>query len=319
MTLLLVMGGIAGTGHAQQVLSAQSGTIHYTEGKVYVDGRELEVKKSQFATLHPGQELRADDGRAELLLTPGVFLRVTDHSAVRMIDNRLTDTRIEVLEGSILAECDALLKDNTVTLLYSGNSIRLVKHGLYRVDTHPAELRVFDGEAVVESASDQLTVKRGKETSLDSVLVAEKFNRKALDGFDLWDQNRSMKLAYASAGATQSMLNNNYKWNQSGWYFDPYLDYFTFVPYGASVFSPFGWQFWSPAAMAVYYVPGQSWNSGGSAGSVNSSGSTNNSAATSSTRSAVTDRPGSAGSGGLGGAGHATVGAGHAGGFGGRR
>ena len=42
----------------------------------------------------------------------------------------------------------------------------------------PARLRVYDGEAVVPDASGQLTVKSGKQTNLDGVLLAESFDRK---------------------------------------------------------------------------------------------------------------------------------------------
>lgn len=267
-SLVLALGGIAGVSYGQQVLSAQSGTVHYTEGTVYLEGRELHPKNGQFATLRPGQELRTESGRAEVLLTPGAFLRVSDHSAVRMIDNRLSDTRIEVLEGSVIAECDALLKDNAITLLYSGNTIQLAKHGLYRIDTVPAQLLVYDGEAIVQSSNGELTLKRGKETPLNGVLLAEKFNRKLGDSFDVWDANRSAFLASASVGASQSLLNSNSKWNTSGWYWNSYYALFTFVPGGGSVYSPFGWQFWSPNAMSYYYVPnrGSSGNGGQNTG-----------------------------------------------------
>ncbi len=270
-SLFLALGGVAGISYGQQVLSAQSGTVHFTEGPVYVEGRQIHPKFGQFPTLRPGEELRTEDGRAEVLLTPGAFLRVAAHSAVRMVDNRLSDTRVEVLEGSVIVECDALLKDNAVTLLYAGNTIRLEKHGLYRVDAVPAQMRVYDGEAVVESASGDVTLKRGKEIPLTGVLIAEKFNRKVGDSFDLWDADRSALLANASVSASQSLLNNKSSWNASGWAYSPYYDTFTFVPGGGSlIFSPFGYQFWSPAAMAIYYVP----NSGYRGSSASSGGST---------------------------------------------
>jgi hypothetical protein len=289
-SLILALGGVGGICYGQQVLSAQSGTVHYSEGPVYVDGREIHPKNGQFATLRPGEELRTEAGRAEVLLTPGAFLRVSDHSAVRMIDSRLSNTLIEVLEGSVIVECDALLKDNAIALLYAGNTIRLEKHGLYRVDTVPAELRVYDGVAVVESASGQLTLKRGKETALNGLLLAEKFDRKRGDSFDLWDANRSVFVTNASLNASQSLLNSHSSWRTSGWAWSPYYDMYTFVPGGGSlIFSPFGYQFWSPAIVSVYYVPnggsygnrGASSNGGGStitsgiaSGSGNSGGRT---------------------------------------------
>jgi len=272
-SLFLALGGIAGVSHAQQVLSAQSGTVHYTEGVVYLDGREIHPRNGQFATLKPGQELRTEGGRAEVLLTPGAFLRVADHSAVRMIDNRLSDTRVEVLEGTAIAECDALLKYNAITLLYAGNTIGIVKHGLYRIDTTaPAQLRVYDGEAIVESANGELTLKRGKETALNGALIAEKFNRKRGDGFDLWGSDRSALLAAASVNASQSMLNSQTPWTASGWAWSPAYNMFTFMPLDGTIFSPFGLQFWSPSMMSVYYVPYGSNRGWGGSGSTSASG-----------------------------------------------
>jgi hypothetical protein len=311
-SLLLALGGITAVSYGQQVLSAQSGTVHYTEGTVNLDGRELHPKNGQFATLKPGEELRTENGRAEILLTPGAFLRVGDHSAVRMIDNHLADTRIEVLEGSVVAECDALLKDNAITLLYGGNTIQLAKHGLYRVDTAPEQLRVYDGEAIVETASDELTVKRGKETALDGVLLAEKFNRKLGDGLLAWDADRSALLAAASANASQSLLNNNTSWSGGGWGWSPYYGTYTFVPGGgALIYSPFGMQFWSPIMMSYYYTPNY-----GYSGGQNTSGSTTTSGAPVSAHSGGAPSFGSSGgsshgSGGFAGGGGAPAGGGH--------
>ena len=45
---------------------------------------------------------------AEILLTPGVFLRVAENSSIKMISSRLIDTRVDLLSGSILIECAEL-------------------------------------------------------------------------------------------------------------------------------------------------------------------------------------------------------------------
>src|ERR1700744_75174 len=156
----LLAGGLAsGGGFAQhQIISAQSGTVQYVEGTVYAAGQRVERKFGQFPSLRPGDELRTDDGRAEVLLTPGAFLRLDDHTSIQMISNHLTDTRVEVVKGSVMVECDELLKDNAVALVYQGDTIQLEKHGLYRLETQPAEFRVYEGEAMVQSASGQLHV-----------------------------------------------------------------------------------------------------------------------------------------------------------------
>src|ERR1700680_5108480 len=108
----LAIGAIAASGgFAQSVISAHSGVIHYTEGKVSVDDKVFEQKTAEFAELKEKSVLKTEEGRAELLLTPGVFLRVGENSAVRMLSNHLSDTRVEVLNGEALIECDQLLPD----------------------------------------------------------------------------------------------------------------------------------------------------------------------------------------------------------------
>src|SRR5271154_4159805 len=128
---------------AQQMISLHSGLIHYTEGTVTVDGQQVENKNSEFSSLQKGQELRTGEGRAELLLTPGAFLRVGENSAVRMISNALTDTQLEVLEGSALVEVTELGKDNAIAVSLHGAVLHVEKAGLFRVDANPGRFRVY--------------------------------------------------------------------------------------------------------------------------------------------------------------------------------
>ncbi len=55
----------------QSVISAHSGVIQYVEGQVTLDGTQLEQKFAEFPDVKVGQTLAAQDGRAEILLTPG--------------------------------------------------------------------------------------------------------------------------------------------------------------------------------------------------------------------------------------------------------
>src|SRR5271163_385462 len=89
----------AATLWAQQMISVRSGLVHYTEGSVTVDGKQVENKNSEFSSLLANQELRTGEGRAELLLTPGAFLRVSENSTVRMVSTDLSNTQVEVLDG----------------------------------------------------------------------------------------------------------------------------------------------------------------------------------------------------------------------------
>ena len=76
LTLAILMAGAAAVGvsHAQQVVSAHAGVVHYTEGKVFVGDQAVQRKFGVFPDLQVGEELRTEaDGRAEILLTPGAF------------------------------------------------------------------------------------------------------------------------------------------------------------------------------------------------------------------------------------------------------
>src|ERR1700733_11436545 len=77
--------------------SAVPGTLNYVEGQVAVAGQTVTSHSVGSVQLEPNQVLETGQGRAELLLTPGVFLRVGDNSAVRLISPGLADTRVEVL------------------------------------------------------------------------------------------------------------------------------------------------------------------------------------------------------------------------------
>ncbi|HET9321403.1 MAG TPA: hypothetical protein VFO27_16555 [Bryobacteraceae bacterium] len=95
----------------------------------------MESKFDNFPDIKENQELRTEEGRAEVLLTPGVFLRLGENSAMRLVTNRLIDTRVEFLAGSALVEADELLKDNGVTIVYQDYTTQLQKKGVYRFDS----------------------------------------------------------------------------------------------------------------------------------------------------------------------------------------
>src|SRR5579864_6539626 len=101
---LLALTGIPG--FAQQAISARSGMIHYVEGKAFAGDQQIDEKLGTFPQVKENQVFRTTEGRAEVLLTPGVFLRLGENSSFRMITNRLVDTRVEFLTGSMILESD---------------------------------------------------------------------------------------------------------------------------------------------------------------------------------------------------------------------
>ena len=141
---------------AQNAISAKAGMINVADGDVFLvdakggDPRKVEPRVSEFVDIKEGQTLRTADGRAEVLLTPGSFLRMADNSAFKLFSNRLTDVRLELLSGSALIEATEMIDGNEITVLAKDATATLSKGGLYRFDADPARIRVYLGAAVVE-------------------------------------------------------------------------------------------------------------------------------------------------------------------------
>jgi hypothetical protein len=240
---------------AQSVISAKAGLVHYVEGDVTIDGKTIEMKTSQFPEIKEEQVLETADGRAEVLLTPGVFLRVAENSSFRLVSNRLSDTRVEALTGSMLIEHGEINKDTQVTVLYKDRTISFLKSGLYRLNVGDCTFRVYQGEARVTSGDQSLTAKQAREVQLASVmLVATKFDNKVGDEFYRWASRRASYLALANISAAKSLRDSGMRLTSGMWQWSPWFGMFTYVPYG-NYYSPFGYSFWSPGGVMRWYQP----------------------------------------------------------------
>jgi hypothetical protein len=283
----LAVGLCASSAFAQYVISAHSGVVQYVEGRAYINDTLVEPKAGQFPDIKQHQEFRTEEGRAEVLLTPGVFLRMGENSSIRMQSTQLADTRVEVLKGSVMVECDEVSKDDVIVLLYKGNTMYLVKHGLYRVDTNPERFEVFDGEAIVKGESGQVTLKAGKRTSLNGVLMAESFDKSTGDELYRWSSRRAAYLAKANISSATSLRSTGYSGAGLGsWYWNSLFGMYTWVPYRGMGYSPFGYRYWSPVTVSqIYYHPAPVNNTfngwGGSSASGGSLGYSSNSAGSS--------------------------------------
>src|SRR5690348_11925933 len=76
--------------------TAQPGAVNYVEGNVQLDGTQLNAQSVGNTVMNAGQVLATEHGKAEVLLTPGVFLRMGENSEVKMISPDITPTQIEV-------------------------------------------------------------------------------------------------------------------------------------------------------------------------------------------------------------------------------
>jgi len=264
----------SGSALAQSVISARSGLLHYVEGQVYVDDQQVESKFGNFPTVKENGTLRTADGRAEVLLTPGVFLRLGENSSFRMITNRLIDTRLELLSGSAIVEADDIPKDNSVTVVYKDAATHFAKKGLYRFDSASGDLRVFDGLAEINSGDRNVDVKEGHLIALDTLAIS-RFDKTETDALNRWSGRRAEYVSMANVAAANSLASSGGGLFSSGWYFNPFFGMYTFVPgLNGLWYSPYGYRFWSPFDVYQAYLPGyyyvptynNAYNGGASAG-----------------------------------------------------
>ena len=249
---------------AQDVLAAKSGLVHYIEGEVSVDGKALSDRAGAFAAVPKDGEISTDLGRAELLLTPGVLLRVAEHSSVRMLNPSLADTRLLLQSGDVMIESDTPMKDNNVTMVFKDYAVTLKKPGLYGFSSDPAQLKVFSGEAEVLANGQTVTVREGRLLPFGAALAQEKFNSKEGDSLYRWSKRRSEYLSIANLSAAKQAQNSNL--SSSGWFYNSFYGLYTYLPFRGTFYSPFGYTYFSPRSYYDYYYNNPSYNPGYSGG-----------------------------------------------------
>lgn len=245
--LVLAAGMTAPAWAADTPGQASPGTLNYIEGQVSMAGQTLGAKSVGLAQLARGESLTTQNGKAELLLTPGVFLRLGDNSSVKMISPNLTNTEVEVDQGEAVIEVAQIYPQNNLRVDEDGATTRLMKDGLYDFDANQNDVRVYTGEALVSVRGREVKVKGGRELALkDTRLKAQKFDKHQYEASDLfqWASLRSSYLAEANVDAARTYAYGGFY--NPGWYWDPWFDAYTWIPGDGIFWSPFGWGFYSP-------------------------------------------------------------------------
>jgi hypothetical protein len=206
---LLLLGTHAAC--AQYVVSARAGTIHYIRGQVSVDGQLVRRTPLQFPMLQQGQVLRTGNGRAEVLLGPGVFLRLGEHGALRMLDTRLEDAQVEVQQGTALVEVVEMPKGNDIHVVVGPTRTSFKGIGLHRFAADSNELRVFGGSAEVNAGGQTVEAGRGRIVHLGDTLSVSRFDPRrdprGKDALHQWAARRSF-LLYSSNLQNRSRQTN---------------------------------------------------------------------------------------------------------------
>jgi len=266
VSFLLALG-LGVVANAQYLISTKAGFVNRVEGEVYVlraDGEGDEKGRASLGTqLRAGDKLGvAANGFAEALLNPGSYLRLSENTEVRAVSVDLNSVRFELIKGSVIAEIGQVDKKTPIEILTPHGALTIAKAGLHRIDAKGSAtiVAVRQGEINLGTASDfaanqSLKIKRGKVVTLTGSAQPgpsdiAKLDKDAVDKFDSWSFNRAEALTAANVKALSrsGVLT-------SGWYYDSFYNFYTFVPSRSWFWSPYGFGFFNNYRDCYEYAP----------------------------------------------------------------
>ncbi len=254
--LVLVLFINAGLSMADDANMPPPGTLNYLEGQVSVQGQRESVNAVGTLTLDANQVLNTGQGNAELLLTPGVFLRVGHNSEIKMLSPGLADTGVQLLRGSAMVEVDEIFKENNLTVAVDGSQTRIEKVGLYAFSTEHPSVKVLDGKAEIRQGTQKLKLTKGHEALLAEgmPMLRKRFDKNQEEAGSLfrWSKLRSDYETQANVDEANNLVDLGGWWGP-GWYWDPLWWDFAFLPGAGIGWGPFGYPFFSP--WAIGYAP----------------------------------------------------------------
>ena len=256
------------------VISAKAGGVNFVEGSATIvrkNGRSGQLVKGDSVEIGD-RVMTGADGKAEILLNPGSFLRLGGNSDFQFVTTSLDDLRLKLNSGSAILEVFAA-EDFKVAVSTPKTNYLLVDTGVYRLDVgngSETRLRVWKGLARVGNTSEVKTGRSAVSGTTGQVLVA-KFDREERDAFDVWSKSRSKELAKVSAQLKRdhlrpvlmrSFLGRGWNmYNSFGlWVFNPFFGGYCFLPFGYGWNSPYGYGFghsiwWYDMPRVVFMPP----------------------------------------------------------------
>lgn len=242
---------------AQAARMATPGTLNYVEGQVTLSGNPVNPEQGGQIGLSNGQTLSTAQGKAEILLSPGAYLRVGSNSEVQMLNTGLADPRVQVVAGEAMLEVDAKPKMAALDVMERGADASILKEGLYKFDAGEGIVGVIDGKLSVTANGQTKEFGKGKEIALNNSaeLKTVSFDRKAEDDLYRWSDVRASYQAEVNAASAQTVYVNG-GWGMGygpGWFWNPYFASYAWLPGDGFFMSPFGYPFFSPGY--AVYVP----------------------------------------------------------------
>ena len=238
------------------VISAEAGGVNYVEGTVSVltnDAQSGYLTKGD--NLKIGEEVSTGtNGRAEILLNPGSFVRLGAATNFEFITTSLEDLKLKVNRGSAIFE---VITDDEFKILVNTPKANfyLIKSGIYRLDVSAdgtGRLEVWKGRAQAgDLAATQIKKKNAAIFDGEELAIA-KFDRDDKDSLEQWSESRSEQLAKSNSRFDNINLRNSLisgfnlnRWNFYNsyglWVYNSFYGNYCFLPFGRGWRSPYGY------------------------------------------------------------------------------
>jgi len=224
MTVLIIIA-------LQYIVSAKAGWVNYVDGQVSM---QLHQQVDVDIPIETGPR-----SHAELLLSPGSFLRVGEQSSVVFDSIDLTDIAVRVLKGAVIIEVAEADKHTPIHVATGNLRTAIVSPGLYRFSGDTAI--VMDGK--LRTLDPTTIIKKGKQvTAAPDTYIENRTELAFADDLDGWSARRTASLARSNVLAYSSYSGSNGYWlggyssyfiNGSAWLYSRLLNGFTFIPQSA--------------------------------------------------------------------------------------
>ena len=206
-----------------------------------------------------GGNLRTNgNSRAELLLSPGTYLRVAEDSEIEVMGTTYRGMRFRVVQGTVIIESASFNpKIHSLTLSTPSGELQMGTRGLYRLDVLPGQesaLSIYNGRVLWTGAGGRRTqLKSGRRWVLGSSSPSfkprsegfDKNHRK--DPLNLWSKQRARQLVQVNAGLSLASRDSAFPGfgyqNRGGWVLSSKSQWFTYVPFDSSPRSPYGFHY----------------------------------------------------------------------------
>ena len=260
LVVLLPLTTFTQTTRDKYVISAKAGGVNAVTGPATMRQRgdsewqQLTIKED----LEAGDVVRTGhDGRVEMLLNPGSYLRIGENSEFELSDNSLQNLELRLVRGTAIVEATGFDgAELLINITTPHTRMAIVRKGLYRVSVVPGdatELIVRKGRVMLDGSHTKVDGGNKVVFSNTSFSVAKlrDADKKNLDNLEAWSKERAKTVAQANRAVNRrdmilAMAGFNGDWGRFGyrssglWMFNVRYGCYTFMPFYAGWGSPYG-------------------------------------------------------------------------------